>query len=41
LEEDLLQDILGEMFVPHQLRAQPKEQSAVALDQHCERILIT
>jgi hypothetical protein len=40
LEEDLLQYVVSEIFVPYQLKVQPKEQGAVSAEQHFERTLI-
>ena len=40
MEEDVLQDILREVFVLHQAADQPHEQGAVAVDQHFERAVI-
>jgi len=40
LEEDVLQDIVSEVFVPHQAGDQQKEQGAVAVDQDFKRALI-
>jgi hypothetical protein len=40
LEEDVLQDVMSQVFVAHYARNQEKEQGAVPVDQHFERILI-
>jgi hypothetical protein len=40
LEEDVLQDIVSEVFILQELGDQQKEQSAVPADQHFERALI-
>jgi hypothetical protein len=40
LKEDVLQDIVCEVFVAHDAGNQRKEQGAVPVDQHFERILI-
>jgi hypothetical protein len=40
LEEDVLQDIVSQVFVADDARNQEKEQGAISVDQHFERILI-
>jgi hypothetical protein len=40
LDEDVLQDIVSEMFVAHHARDQQKEQGAVPLEQDFERARI-
>jgi hypothetical protein len=40
LEEDVLQDIVSEVFVAHQVADQQQEQGAVPLDQDFERALL-
>ena len=40
LEEDVLQGIVSQVFVAHYARNQEKEQGAISVDQHFERILI-
>jgi hypothetical protein len=40
LEEDVLQNIVSEMFVPHQVGDKQKEQVSVPVDQDFERALI-
>jgi len=40
LDKDVLQDIVSEVFVPHQAGDQQKEQGTVAVDQHFKRALI-
>jgi len=41
LEEDVLQDIMSEVFVPQQVRGQAKEQGAIPGDEDLERAVIT
>jgi hypothetical protein len=40
LEQDVLQDIVSEVFVSYHLRDQPEEQGAVPIDQHFKCVLI-